>query len=188
MFADDLAVFQEFDRGKNLAEGQDTLQECRVSVHKWGRANRVSFDPSKKHLVVLHPSAYHGAAFKFLGCMIDTDLAMESAIDLLITKIRPKITAILRTRAYFSISDFITQLKTHIWCLMEASMGGIFHATSPRLAEIDHEPNRFLRELRISAEFAFAEFNFAPPKLGRNIGILGVLHKRVLGLRHPSFD
>ena len=32
------------------------------------------------------------------------------------------------------------------------------------------------------------EFNFAPPKLRRNIAILGLLHKRVLGLCHPSFD
>ena len=188
MFADDLNVFQEFDRREDLAKVQDTLQQCRERVHKWGKTNRVSFDPAKEHLVVLHPSAYHGAAFKLLGCMVDTDLAMESAIDQLIAKIRPKITAILRTRAYFSIADFITQFKTHIWGLMEANMGGIFHATCTRLAKIDREQDRFLRELGISAEFAFMEFNFAPPKLRRNIGILGLLHKRVLGLCHPSFE
>jgi hypothetical protein len=188
MFADDLNVFQEFDRRKNLAEVQDTLQQCRERVHNWGKTNRVSFDPSKEHLVVLHPTAYHGAAFKLLGCMIDTDLAMESAIDQLIAKIRPKITAILRTRAYFSIADLIIQFKTHIWGLMEANMGGIFHATCTRLAKIDREQDRFLRELGISAEYAYMEFNFAPPKLRRNIGILGLLHKRVLGLCHPSFD
>ena len=34
---------------------------------------------------------------------------------------------------------------------------------------------------------AFLEFNFAPTDLRRNIGILGVLHKRALGLSHPSF-
>jgi hypothetical protein len=188
MFADDLNVFQEFDRTKNLAEVQDTLQQCREKVHKWGKANRVSFDPSKEHLVVLHPSDYHGPSFKLLGLMVDTDLAMESAIDLLLTKIRPKIKAILRTRGYHSVSDLIMQFKTHIWGLMEAHMGGIFHATSTRLDKIDHEQDRFLRELGISAEDAFEEFNFAPPRLRRNIGILGLLHKRVLGLCHPSFD
>jgi len=120
--------------------------------------------------------------------MVDTDLAMESAIDLLLTRIRPKIKAILRTRGYHSISDLIMQFKTHIWGLMEAHMGGIFHATSTRLDKIDHVQDRFLRELGISAEYAFEEFNFAPPKLRRNIGILGLLHKRVLGLCHPSFE
>ena len=148
----------------------------------------MSFDPSKEHVVVPHPSEYHGAAFKLRGCMLDADLAMDSAIDLLLTKIRPKITAILRTRGYYSVPDFITQFKTHIWGLMEANMGGIFHASSYRLAKIDHAQDRFLRELGLSAEQAFLEFNFAPPKLRRNIGILGLLHKRVLGLCHPSFD
>ena len=188
MFADDLNVFQEFDRKTNLVEVQNTLQQCRDSVHRWGKVNRVSFDPSKEHLVVLHPVEHHGPCFKLLGLMVDTDLAMESAIDALLTKIRPKIKAILRTRGYHSVSDLIMQFKTHIWGLMEANMGGIFHATSTRLDKIDREQDRFLRELGISAEYAFEEFKFATPKLRRNIGILGLLHKRILGLCHPSFE
>ena len=35
---------------------------------------------------------------------------------------------------------------------------------------------------------AFINFNFAPTILRRNIGVLGLLHKRVLGLCHPSFE
>ena len=188
MFADDLNVFQEFDRTTNLVDVQSTLQQCRESVHRRGKVNRVSFDPSKEHLVVLHPVEHHGPCFKLLGLMIDIDLAMESAIDALLTKIVPKIKAILRTRGYHSVSDLIMQFKTHIWGLMEANMGGIFHATSTRLDKIDREQDRFLRELGISAEYAFEEYKFAPPKLRRNIGILGLLHKRVLGLCHPSFE
>ena len=34
----------------------------------------------------------------------------------------------------------------------------------------------------------FLEFNFAPPGLHRDIGILGLLHKRVLGLSHHIFQ
>jgi len=59
-------------------------------------------------------------------------------------KIRPKITAILRTRAYYSVPDLVTQLKTHIWGLIEVNMGGYFHAASYMLAKIDHAQNRFL--------------------------------------------
>ena len=107
MFADDLNVFQEFDRTTNLVEVQNTLQQCRDSVHRWGKVNRVSFDPSKEHLVVLHPVEHHGPCFKLLGLMVDTDLAMESAIDALLTKIRPKIKAILRICGYHTVSDLI---------------------------------------------------------------------------------
>ena len=46
---------------------------------------------------------------------------------------------------------------------------------------------RFLRELHVTPEHAFLEYAFAPPSLRRNIGILGLLHKRVLGKCHPSF-
>ena len=47
----------------------------------------------------------------------------------------------------------------------------------------------FLHELGMSEEEeAFLSHNFAPPKLRRNIGVLGLLHKRVLGRCHPMFQ
>jgi len=114
MFADDLNVFQEVDKITPLAEVQGKLEKCCARVHSWGRTNRVSFDASKEHLVVLHPSMGHGESFKLLGCMMDTDLRMQSAIEQLLGKVRPKITAILRTRAYYNTDELICQFKTHI--------------------------------------------------------------------------
>ena len=35
---------------------------------------------------------------------------------------------------------------------------------------------------------AFVEHNFAPPLLRRDIGILGLLHKRVLGKAHAAYQ
>ena len=188
MFADDLNVFQEFDRLCPLPDVKATLEKCRDSVHSWGVRNRVTFDATKEHLVVLHPVQHHGAAFKLLGCMVDTDLRMLTCIDQVLSKIRPKITAILRTRGYYNVPELIHQFKTHIWGVMEIHMGGFFHATSPLLRKFDHAQNRFLNELGLSAAQAFLEFNFAPPSLRRHIGILGLLHKRVLGKCHPSFE
>jgi hypothetical protein len=112
---------------------------------------------------------------------------MHSAIDLLLGRIRYKITAILQTRPYYSISDFIIQFKIQDWGLMESNSGGLFHAATSRLQKIDHAQNRFLREIGISAVRGFLEFNFAPPSLRRDIGILGLLQKRVLNKCHPSF-
>ena len=104
------------------------MDKCRKKVHTWGAINRVSFDPVKEHVVILHPTVGHGESFKLLGCMIDTDLRMHSCMEQLLSKIRPKMTAILRTRGYYSVPDLITQFKTHIWGLMEVNMGGYFHA------------------------------------------------------------
>ena len=71
----------------------------------------------------MHLSLGHGAAFRLLRCTMDADLRMHSAIEDLMSKIRPKITAILRTRAYYKVPDLIGQFKTHIWGLIEAHNG-----------------------------------------------------------------
>ena len=44
------------------------------------------------------------------------------------------------------------------------------------------------RELDVDVAEAFVNCNFAPPVLRRNISILGMFHKRVLGLSHPVFQ
>ena len=40
----------------------------------------------------------------------------------------------------------------------------------------------------ISAKDAFLKFNFAPTDLRRNIAALGMIHKRVIGESHPTFE
>ena len=71
---------------------------------------------------------------------------------------------------------------------MEAHSGGIFHACSSQLDRFDRCQQHFLEKLDSSEKAAFIEHNFAPPVLRRNIGILGLLHKRVLGLCHRDFE
>jgi len=180
MFADDLNVFQLFDRLAPLEDCMSKLTECRRHVHQWGRANRVSFDTGKEHLVILHPDEYHGDPFKFSGLMIDLDLRMHTCIDQLLSKIRPKCTAILRTRAYYSVTELIGQYKTHVWSLVEMYSGAYFHAASTLLQKIGQVQRSFLNKLNVSEEHAFLTHNFAPTELRRNIAVLGMIHKRYL--------
>ena len=138
--------------------------------------------------MILHPLEWHGEAFKLLGCMIDPDMRMRSAVEQVLSKIRPKITAILRTRGYYSTPNLMFQFKTHIWRLIETNMGAYFHACSSLLEKIDAIQNRFLRELDMTPEHAFLEYAFAPPSLRRNIDALDFLHKRVLGKSHACIS
>ena len=188
IFADDLNVFKQFDRDLPEQEVMDELSSCRSRVHTWGKANRVSFDAGKEHLVIIHPSSHHGDPFRLLGLMIDLDLRMHTSIDQLVSKIRPKSTAILRTRGYYSTSELITQYKTHVWSLVEIHCGGYFHAATSLLDKVDQVQRNFLHHLQVSEQDAFLDFNFAPTILRRNIAVLGLLHKRVLGLCHRSFE
>ena len=68
------------------------------------------------------------------------------------------------------------------------NIGGYFHACTSLLDKLDHAQNRFLCELGLSTAEAFLEFNFAPPKLRRNVAVLGLLHKRVIGKCHPVYE
>ena len=129
MFADDLNVFQKVPRHTPLEECMATMEKCKGRVHQWGRVNRVSFDAAKEHMMVLHPSEAFGETFKFLGCLVDVDMRMHSVVEQVLSKIRPKITAILRTRAYYGIPDLIFQFKIQFRVLIDINMARYFHAT-----------------------------------------------------------
>ena len=186
-FADDLSVCQVFNRGLDPEACVAGLEESRRKVHRWGRHNRVMFDAAKEHMVIIHPFHAQGDAFKLLGCLVDPKLLMKLAIEKILAQIRPKVTALLRTRAHYDVPTLIVQFKTHIWGILEAHNGAIFHAASSHLDKLDRVQDGFLRELGISDSEGFLEHNLAPPTLRRNIGILGLLHKRILGKSHPAF-
>ena len=65
--------------------------------------------------------------------------------------------------------------------------GAIFHAATSYLDEFDKLQEKILRDIEVDEATAFLDCNFAPPSLRRDIGILGLLHKRVLGKAHPIF-
>ena len=112
---------------------------------------------------------------------------MHTAIEQLLSKIRSKSTAILRTRAYYSTPELINQYKTHVWGLVECHCGAYFHAASGLLEKISQVQRSFLSKLGVTEQQAFLNFNFAPTRLRGDVAILGLLHKPVIGQTHPTF-
>ena len=51
---------------------------------------------------------------------------------------------------------------------------------------LDKAQRGHLRKINMTDTEAFVDHNFAPPSLRRCIGLLGLLHKRVLGKCHPG--
>ena len=119
LFADDLAMFQKFAKTETNEQIHRHMHLCRTRVHKWGRVNRVAFDPSKEHVVVIHPTLGEGDPFKLLGLLIDHKLIMDVGIEKILSQARPKIRAILRTKPHYNVAELITQFKTHIWGIVE---------------------------------------------------------------------
>ena len=106
-------------------------------------------------MVLLHPSESLGESFKLLGCIVDVNLRMQSAVEQVLSRIRPKVTTILRTRGYYSTAELILQFKTHIWGLIEGNMGVYSHAASSLLEKIDDVHYRFLRDLGVAPSEVF---------------------------------
>ena len=160
MFADDLSVFKKFPRGLDNTIIKADMASTRTEVHKWGKRNRVMFDPSKEHVVIIHPLHGEGDDFKFLGVLFDVRLSMDTAVEQILNRIRPKIKALLRTRCFYSAADMLNQFKTHIWRLVEYQNGVICHASASVLARLERIQASFVRDLGLTEEMTFLEFNF----------------------------
>ena len=132
----------------------------------------------------MHPTYGKGDNFKLLGTWIDVKLHMEAAVDAILATARPKVNALLRTRGLYDLSNMFMQYKTHVWGLAEYHNGCILHASWTTLSKLDRLQRHFVHELLLTEESAFIDYNFAPPSLRRQIGILGFIHKRVLGGCH----
>ena len=91
IFADDLNVFQKFDRTVENSKCRDVMAACRCKVHQWGKVNRVTFDAGKEHIIVIHPVQGEGDPFKLLGSLVDCKLVMKQAVEKMMSQIRPTV-------------------------------------------------------------------------------------------------
>ena len=127
-----------------------------------------------------------GDPFKYLGVLFDRMLTMADEISRLTQKARAKVTAIVRSRCFYTVRELVQQYRTHVLCLLDESNGSICHASPTHLSKFDKVQKRFLDEIGLDQTEAFLEHSIAPLQLRKSIGMLGFLHKVVLGLAHPD--
>lgn len=176
-FADDLNVWKHFELGISNDTILHELEIVQTQIHLWGSSNRVEFDNQKEHFVILHPIFGLASLFKLLGCIIDAKLTMRDCVHDLVNRTKYKVTAILRTRPFYSVNDLIIQYKSYILSILESFNACIFHASTTLLAKLDCVQNRFILELGLTQESAALRHNLLPLHTRRNIGMLGFLHK-----------
>ena len=184
-FADDLSIFKLFDSKVNNDEIMSNLQHCQKITHKWGEKHRVAFDKDKEEFTILHRKDGIGEPFRLLGPTIDHALLMGLAVEKIIAKCRPKVKAILRATRYYTTIDMVLQFKTHILPIAESATAAIYHASTSILSPVDQILYAFLRHLEISIEDSTLKYNLLPLETRRDIAMLGLLHKCVLGTAHP---
>ena len=93
--------------------------------------------------------------------------------------------SLLRVRRFYSVSDLLLLYKSHVLSYIEYRTAGLHFAGTSVFNEIDDVQSRFLRQLAVSEESAFAHFNLAPLNVRRDTSILGVIHRASLNLGPP---
>ena len=96
--------------------------------------------------------------------------------------------AIQRTARYLNDGELIQLYKSKLLSFLEYRTAAIYHACNTTLQRLDNFQEHFLSELGITAKTALFIFNLAPLTCRRDIAMLGVIHRCVLGKGPPHFQ
>ena len=128
-----------------------------------------------------------GGPFQLLGTWIDQKLSMKTTVEKAAKTARSKLYAPLRTRRYYRVRELVTSYKANVLPHLEFSSGSIYHATDTTLKPLENVQKHFLEELGLPPTSAFLDYNLAPLRVRRDIGLLGLLHSCALGHAHQDF-
>ena len=171
VYADDLNKSREFEHNVSVDTVVTEAKKCQTELHKWRKANQVSFDPAKEFVHIVSHSQPHGDSFKLLGVTFDCKLSHASW----------KLTTILRTRRFHEVTRLVQVYKSKILSFAEYRTPAVYHAARTMLARIDAIQKRFLRECCTIEEEALVFFNLAPLDTRRDVAMLGLIYRTVLG-------
>jgi len=188
VFADDLNAYRVFPSGTADKDIHICISKCQEELHTWGEANQVAFDPGKesKHIMTLHEPA--GTSFTLLGVLFDDGLAMAGAVSHLIDEAGWKLRTLVRTRSFYSDAELIMLYKAHLLSFLEYRTPAIYHATRTILERLDMVQTRFLQKAGVDEVEALVHFRLAPLSVRRDIAMLGLIHRTVLGKGPHHFN
>ena len=129
-----------------------------------------------------------GPNFRLLGVPFDNELRMNDAIAEIVGSATWKMRAILGIARYFNDAELIHLYKSKLLSFLEYRTAAIYHACNTTLQRLDNFQEHFLSELGITAKTALFVFNLAPLARRRDIAMLGVMHRCVLGKGPPHFQ
>ena len=177
VFADDLNSFKVYDAGIGDQFIMKEAANCQRSLHKWGAANKVVFEPTKESFHIIDAQHPCGENFKMLSVTFDPKLSMHTAAVEFARVAGWRLQTLLRTQRYHDTATLISLYKSHILSYLEGATPALFHAAPRVLQIIDDIQENFLLQIEVSALDAFLSYNLAPLRLRRNIAMLGVLYK-----------
>ena len=187
-FADDLNCFRDFLPEVRNEAIVEELELCQAALHTWGAANQVEFDAGKESLHVLHRRDPAGDSFRILGVLWDTKLLMDAECEEVGARASWKLTTLLRARSFYDLPALVQLYKAHVLPTLEFPTPAVYHASTTTLERLDRVQKRFCKEVGLDPGDALWYFNLAPLQTRRDVALLGLVHRTVLGLSPPQFS
>ena len=189
VYADDLNSYRVFGGATSNGAIRNCMDKCQVELHSWGHTTQVTFDPAKesKHILSMSDADAEGGDFKILGVTFDCQLDMSSTVDDLVCSAGWKMRTILRTRRLYCSAELVQLYKTNLLPYLEYRTPAVYHARRQVLTKLDRVQTRFLRDAGVSELEALMEFSLAPLETRRDIALLGLVHRAVLGIGPAHF-
>ena len=181
VYADDLNGLKEFAHNASVVSVLAEAKKCQTELHKWGRVNQVSFESAKESVHIVSHAQPQGDPLKLFGICFDCKLRMDLAVRDVVRQASWKLTTILRTRRFHGVAQLVQVYKSKVLSFVEYRTPAVYHAAKTTLAGIDAVQRRFRRECGLSDEDALLHFNLAPLETRRDIAMLGLIHRSVLG-------
>ena len=92
-----------------------------------------------------------------------------------------KLGILYRTQKYHSVETLITLYKSHILSFIEFRTPAIYHACNTILDEVGDIQKSCFRGIGVSEESSLIDYNLAPLWSRRDMAMLGVIHRTILG-------
>ncbi len=181
VFAYDLNAFRSFPLAIPNTELTTESRKWQHDLHAWGHGSQVEFDPKKESVHVASHFCSEGKTFKILGLNFNCRLTMGAAITGLVSEMWWRVHSVLQSRRYQTTVGMMNVFKSKVLSYAEYRTSAIYHACVSSLEAIDRVQGRFLEELGVDKWHAFMVFNLAPLSLRRDIAMLGLIHRAVLG-------
>ena len=177
VYADDLNGYKAFPR---RTPNEEVLQEvalCKAELHKWGRANSVTFDSGKESAHVLDKDEPAGDNFRALGVLFDGKLTMAAAVKETVREAKWRLRVLEKSAKYFSVPQLVTKYKARVLSYIEYRTAAVYHATDSVLEPLNKVQEGYLRRLGLTEVESLMEFRLAPLSCRRDMAMLGVLHR-----------
>ena len=106
---------------------------------------------------------------------------MASAVNEVVTAAGWKLRTLIKTKRYYSDAELVTLYKAHLLSFIEYRTPAVYHATRDILDRLDRIQTKFLQDAGVNDVTALMEFNLAPLAASRDMAMLGLIHRTVLG-------